>query len=476
MNAATRGATVDASGPSAQLARLPLLVGTSCAWNATAAALTLLPAIAFTVFPLIYDAAIGALVAAIILVALTLPFIIYAIASLGRSVRARASDIVVELGGVWMQGGTHHGRRVAWGELVAPFAQVEATTEMRFRLPRLLFGAFLTIASLVINGLLIALAMGTRSSAGLDSFVWFGSPWKRKEIQIWRFWVFTGRERMMVGTTDREIEAQSMQAAAESIEAVMSGRRYVEEAPRIPARIVSCRNCGAPAVPSEAPAIACMYCRAAVPMPPEVRQQAAAVQAMKASRATSEKIVAKLVKQPRAGRVNVRLLLLVAFMFLAWPIGWGIVAPSIIGDGWEPLDLVFLLMPFAAVLSGCFLARAGLADRGALQLLTLGFGALAPRRDGEPARCRRCQGPLQTATMGGVVQCVYCAADNIVGLDLRPTVGPARAEQATFDAALATRNSDKTTWAVLSVVAVFVLVAWLGGSIAYVVNMYANTQ
>ena len=278
----------------------------------------------------------------------------------------------------------------------------------------------------------------------------------------------------MVGTTDREVEASSMQAAAESIDAVMSGRRYVEQAPAIAARIVSCRNCGAPAVASEAPAVACMYCRAPVVMPPEVRQQAAAMQSMKASRATSEKIVAKLVRQPRAGRVNVRLLVFVVFMFLAWPVGWGIVAPSVIGDGWEPLDLVFLLMPFAAVMIGCFLARAGLADRGALQLLTLGFGALAPRRDGEPARCRRCHGPLQNAALGGVVQCVYCAADNIVGLDLRPTVGPARAEQATFDAALAKRKSDKTTWAVLSAVAIVVLVGWLGGSIAYVVNAYAN--
>jgi hypothetical protein len=408
------------------------------------------------------------------LVALTLPFIIYAVASLGRSVRARASDIVLDHGGVWMQGGTHHGRRLAWSELAPPFAFVEPTTELRFRLPRLLFGALLTILSLVINGLLLALAMGTRSGGSIGRFVWFGSPWKRKEIRIWRFWVFTGREKIMVGITDREIEAQSMQAAAESIEAVMSGRRYVEEAPRIPARIVSCRNCGAPAVPSEAPAVACMYCRAAVVMPPEVRQQAAAVHAMKTSRVTSEKIVAKLVRQPRAGRVNVRLLLLVLFMFVAWPVGWGIVAPSVIGDGWEPLDIVFLLMPFAAVMSACFLARAGLADRGALQLLTLGFGALAPRRDGEPARCRRCQGPLQAAAIGGVVQCVYCAADNIVGLDLRPTVGPARAEQATFDAALARRKSDKTTWSVLSAVAVFVLLAWLGGSIAYVVSVYAS--
>jgi hypothetical protein len=457
------------------MVRLPLLVGTSCGWNATAAAFTLLPAIALTVFPLAYDPEIGAIVGLVLLVAITLPYIIYAIASLVRSVRARASDVVIDAAGIVIHGGPHHDRRLAWQELSPPFATVEVATEKRFRLGRLLFGTVLVILSLAVNALVLLVLANSKESTANIGFVWFGSPWKRKEITVWRLWIVTPRENILVGTTDREQEASSMGAAAESIDAVVAGRRYVEQAPAVPARIVTCHNCGAPVVPVPAPAVPCFYCGAQVAIPPDIAQQAMAVQAMRASRATSQRIVAKLVEQPRASRVNVRILVLAVFMFLAWPIGWALVAPRVVADGWSPTDIAFLLLPFAAVLAVCFFARAGLTDRGALQLLTLGFGALAPRRDGEPARCRRCQGPLPAADVGGCVSCAYCAADNVVGIDLRPTVQAARAEQTSLDDALRKRSSERTTWAFMTALAVLLLGAWVGGSIAFVAGWVSGT-
>jgi hypothetical protein len=70
-----------------------------------------------------------------------------------------------------------------------------------------------------------------------------------------------------------------------------------------------------------------------------------------------------------------------------------------------------------------------------------------------------------------VSQCRYCAAENIVGLDLRPSVNQARAEQQTFDEALRTRSREKRLWTTLSVVSAFVLLGWAGGTVAYVMGM-----
>jgi hypothetical protein len=123
------------------------------------------------------------------------------------------------------------------------------------------------------------------------------------------------------------------------------------------------------------------------------------------------------------------------------------------------------------VLGGFFMARGRLADRGALQLLTLGFGALAPRKDGEPSRCRRCQGPLPTAGIGGVTHCAYCSAENIVGMDLRPSLDPARTEQHNFDDALKKRAKEKLLWTILTVVAAVTLIGWIGGTIFYVASI-----
>jgi hypothetical protein len=73
--------------------------------------------------------------------------------------------------------------------------------------------------------------------------------------------------------------------------------------------------------------------------------------------------------------------------------------------------------------------------------------------------------------MGGVTECRYCGADNVVGLDLRPMVGPARAEQATLEAALQKRSSEKTKWAILSGVAVIALLVWGAATAAYLVHV-----
>ncbi len=442
------------------LARLPLQIGTTSTWSAARAAIAIFPG-----FALILS---GALTAALSsageddALSLTLTFwpatvvlgpmlVVYGFIHLHGALKNRASDVLLHAEGLVVDGGRLHGTSMAWQELTHPFARVEETEATR-----------LVMWKMVLFTLWLVVVIGSRGNVRLNM-----SPLQK--VRVWRLWVVRGQRPQMVAQTDRPIEADSMHAAAASIEAVVNGRRYVEEAPRMPAHITTCRQCGAPAIPDDAPAVACAYCKAWIELPPHVRGQAAASKAMQANRGVQQRMIQKLLQQPRAGNSNAWLLVFTLLMFGAWPIGWGLIAWRVLDDGVQAIDALFLLLPLAAVVGAFFLARARLADRGALQMLTLGFGALAPRRDGEPSRCRRCQGPLPDAGLGGVAQCRYCAADNIIGLDLRPSVDRARAEQATFDVALRKRASEKTLWTVLTVIAVLALVGWAGGVVAYVV-------
>jgi hypothetical protein len=429
------------------LARLPLQIGTTATWSAGRAAAVLFPGLA------LIGAAISLLLsihdgrAAIIVLLPGVLLVVYATGHVVGAVRNRASDVMLTAQGLLVEGGRLHSSSIPWGELTQPFADVEETTAQRLTLKMIL---------LLMLSLLFRRAM-------VSSI--------REPVRVWRLHVHHAGRRLMVAETDRPIERDSMQAAAASVCAVVSGQRYVAQAPAVAAGIVCCSQCGAPAVPDDAPWVQCAYCGAQVALPPQVRGQAAATKQRSDERSRTGEIIAKLRQQPKATRTNVWLLLLSCLMFGAWPVGWGLIAFSVLSDGFQATDLLFLLLPFAAVLAGFFLARARLADRGSLQLLTLGFGALAPARQGQPSRCRRCQGPLPEAGLGGVSRCRYCSAENIVGIDLRPIVDHARAEQDNFDRALEARRKEKTLWTTLSIVATFALLCWVGGTAAYVATL-----
>jgi hypothetical protein len=441
-------------GDAGVLARLPLQIGTTSTWSAGRAAAALFPGFALigaAVSMMIHLGGDGIrLVLAVAAVGGML--VIYAIGHIRGAIRTRASDVMLLPDGLLVDGGHLHGEKMPWNEFTAPYAEIEDTTAKR-----------ITLGSMVM----VVLSILTRSS----SWGGFTAP-----VQVWRLHVHRKGERRLIAETDRPIERDSMQAAASSVCAVVSGQRYVAETPTVAAKILSCQSCGAPAVPDDAAFVKCVYCNASIALPDDIRGQAAAVKNMSQNRSATAEIIAKLRDQPRAAHANKWLAFLAALMFGAWPIGWGLIAFRVLDDGFQASDLFCLLLPFAAVVAGFFLARARLADRGALQLLTLGFGALAPRREGEPSRCRRCQGPLPSAGLGGVAQCRYCSAENIVGLDLRPSVDQARTEQATFDLALKQRAAEKKLWTTLTIVAGFALLAWIGGTALYLIHMADDSR
>ena len=433
--------------PDGVLARLPLQIGTTATWSAGRSAAALFPGIAIVGGAAAIVATIHAVKLALVVMVPGVLLIVYALGHVIGAVRNRASDVMLLTNGLVVDGGRLHGSAMPWAELTPPFAEVEETSVRRITMKTIL---------LIVLAMLIERFMVTSA---------------REPVRVWRLHVHHRGQRLMVGETDRPIERDSMLAAAASVCAVVSGQKYVAEAPTVAARIVSCRRCGGPAVPDDAPSVPCVYCGAPVPLPDDVRGQAAATKSQSPERSRTGEIIARLRDQPRAARANAWLLVLSFLMFGAWPLGWGLIAYRVLDDGFQVTDVLFLALPFAAVLAGFFLARGRLADRGALQLLTLGFGALAPARDGEPSRCRRCQAPLPAAGLGGVTRCRYCAAENIVGIDLRPSVDQARAEQSGFDDALRARRREKRLWMTLSVVATVALLGWAGGTAAYISTM-----
>ena len=235
---------------------------------------------------------------------------VFAVMHLFAAIKTRASDLLLFPEGLQVDGGRLHGQRIGWKELHPPYAEIEDTTVKRLTLWRI----FLFLLSL----------MNKRSRVIYSPVV---------PVRVWRLHVFQGGQRKLIAETDRPIESDSMNAAKSSVCAVVEGQRYVEQAPTVPAQILSCASCGGPAVPDDAPSVTCVYCHQQVPMPQQLRQQAAGSKAMAQSRTTTTQMIAKLRDQPRAAHTNFWLLIFSAFMFGAWPIGWGIIAVRVLGDG-----------------------------------------------------------------------------------------------------------------------------------------------
>jgi hypothetical protein len=412
-------------GASAELARLPLQVGSTAHWSFTRVPIPIGLGLGFILIARDPDLIHGGFDdqgAAFLMILLALTCFAYSAFHLYNAVVRRASDLVLTAEGIRLKGGRGRTRQLRWSELSPPYAEVQETTERQ----------------LTVVGTLLFV------------FSRFRSGFPVRKVTVWKLWVYEGGQRRLLAKSDREIEARSMEAAAQSIACVETGRRYVAEAPSVPVQGVFCPACGAPAVPADADHVPCRHCGQAVPMEAQMRSQAVAAAEMRRNRARHARITKRLLAQPRAGRTNASLASLWLLMIAPWP------AAIALFHHYETHDVpvmalglappLMLLVPPAAMLSAWALGRARLVNRGAMQLLTLGFGALAPVREGEAPRCRRCHGPLHDAGVGGVVTCGYCQSDNITGIDLRPFVDQARAEQQTLDATLDARRRAKIVW------------------------------
>jgi hypothetical protein len=129
--------------------------------------------------------------------------------------------------------------------------------------------------------------------------------------------------------------------------------------------------------------------------------------------------------------------------------------------------VVFAVFVIALVMTLLSLTRVQVADRRAARYLTLHAAARRPERAGDAYGCRNCGAPLmpQSASAGVVSRCVYCEADNVLGLDLRREAMAAEPERRAVERALEQRADERRAgWWQIGVAAgviVLCIVHWI---------------
>ena len=77
------------------------------------------------------------------------------------------------------------------------------------------------------------------------------------------------------------------------------------------------------------------------------------------------------------------------------------------------------------------------------------FGAIPPVKPGAPSSCRQCGAPLPTSTKL-LVHCVYCASENVIGIDPRPAALRRAGEQLDLDRGLRRRRRARLRLAIVT--------------------------
>ncbi len=414
--------------------RLPLQVGTSSLAGFAHAAATFVPGCL-----LIGSIALPALLApwddaAEIYPHLIVPYgfaifagialILYARKHVGLAFRERPSDVVFGKDGLRIEGGPKNGTQIA-------FVDIEA-----------------------------ARVVGRHEKLELVD------EKESKKENFWRL-VLDLRDgsREQLASAEDPRERDSLQSLCDSIRASLTkpGEQRVQKAaPQAPLR---CPSCLAPAVPGDAEMVPCHFCKTPIRMPDDVRARIRAVDQRRAANAKSEKLVAKLVNQPGALRTSFFVFLAAIPSLLAWPaaiVGAGVLYALCYLRVWN--GFLLALASFGVIAALYYLVRGQLSDRQALRLLTLGFAARAPTEAGGFHHCRQCNGPLNAEPGNVLARCVYCGAENVLGLDVRGDAQKSRAQVDSLDDALFQRRNERARWrfsafialALLVVVAIFV--------------------
>lgn len=401
--------------------RLPLQVGTTASWSLLRAGLGLVPgAVLLAVTPSLHRGgdALGTLAAAVAGAFLSL----YGLQHVFRAWRARPGDAVLDEQGVRFEGGRLSGVALAWTDLDPAGCAVEDTRDFRLSITRVLeHAAFWLMSSLLSNGPELA-------------------PEERFPPRRLRLRAKDGRE-WEAAYAEKAGEQQSLDALWGSIRA----RLGVESkpAPASTPGILVCASCRAPLVPEDAPQATCRFCGATTPLSSELREKVKAQQALAAAHTASSRLVDSLLVQPGAGRAARWL----AFAAVGIVAGWSAsLAPLFVAglgnNGVFEVGVALVAGMLVAVALVSF-SKLGLVDRRALRLLTTSFGARAPADPRGAPECRRCHAPLP-ATDRTVAGCAYCGADNVLGVDLRADVAPAKAHQQSLQQLFASKQRQRS--------------------------------
>ncbi|HEY8073639.1 MAG TPA: zinc ribbon domain-containing protein [Labilithrix sp.] len=222
------------------------------------------------------------------------------------------------------------------------------------------------------------------------------------------------------------------------------------------ASVLRCASCGAQAAPADEAHVKCPRCGGSVDVPADVRERMRAARTLREDAPAVSRLVARVRELTPAARTNQ--MLAAAFMTVTASVFFAVFG---VLRGWPSP----VLLAVAASLVVCAPARLAVANRTAAIALAMGSGAREPESPDEPHGCRVCGAPLPAAKANDplVVRCVYCAADNVLGLDLRVEAGAAQWERGTFELALGHRKRGEIVTALLAVAAIGLVVAafWL---------------
>lgn len=410
--------------------RLPLQVGTSSLEGVARSAATLVPGLLFVCFVLVppilspWDEAIETYEQIwwliIILFFVGVLFLVYGRKHLSLALSERPSDIELVPDGLRIVGGPHNGLLLAWKDINPDDVKVVGRHDDDLEL------------------------LSDDSGKAEDNF------W---ELRVdWR----------VLASAEDAPELRSLVALCDSIKA--SAKRVHDQAAGVAAPTGSvtslhCPNCGAPATPADQPQVQCRFCGGWVAIPEEVRGRIRAVMTRDAKRRESEQLVAKLLKQPGALRTNLAIVFAALPSLAIWPLILAIAAVLYGLCYLRLFNTALLIVAALAVIRGMFnLVRGQLTDRQALRLLTLHFSARAPARAGEPHRCRSCNAPLAEPPGAMLVACVYCGAENVLGLDARQEAKQQSSETISLEETLENRKKEHRRWRFAGLRAIVLLV------------------
>lgn len=401
--------------------RLPVQVGTSSLGNLGRAAAALVPGAALAVAGGLRVAG-GARAAGAALAAGGCFLVAFALAQARHAFRTRAADAILDDAGLAIEGGAHHGLRLAWAEIDPERTRAETIEESRLSVARAVaHGVFVFFSAIFANTL----------EAAPDS-----------PVPLRRLFVVTRDGRTFrLAEAEHPAEQRSLDALLGTIQARLARS---PSPPVVPPSVLVCAGCGAPLAPDDVGSVRCPACGRSNPVPEDLRGRLRAHRSVAEARRATEGSVRALLDQPGAPRTNGVLVAGAAVCALAWAaavlplLSFGVRRAATFEVGW------MLASGLLATLAVFFLARASLSDRRALRLLATGFGARAPAGDGGGARCRRCGAPLPVS--GELVQvCAYCDAENVLGIDLRPDVAESAEHALSLADMLAARGRERAS-------------------------------
>jgi len=409
--------------------RLPLQVGTSALWDVARASVTSAPALI-----LLFGAGLAVAGRAgngwYVAGGAGAVLLVVALSAARRAWRTRPSDVLFDADGFRLEGGLHHGLRLAWSEIASDHTRVETVREARFTLAGFVFG-------------LLSAWLSSGEKLGLT-----------EELPIRRLHLGTHDGRAFVLA---EAEHLAEQASLDALIGTVQARLDPDPsgaAPEAAPEVLTCGSCGAPVTPADRATIACRFCAHPNPVPQAVRQRLQEHRRVEQSRQATARAVQQLLDQPGARYASGVLLVATALSGIPWLLA--VVVLSLLGfTAAGGFEIGWLLACGAlAALATFLLARIALANRRALHLVALGFGARTLPPDQGGYACRRCGGPLPVASSGIVARCAYCDADNVLGLDLGGKVAAAQHQRTHLEEALRQRSRERWRWLLVGLAAV----------------------